>query len=82
MKVSRPINTIDPPQSQITKLIPLIHLMQRVDVHMPQEISNKVFPPVPGYERREEAVLVREFEVQGRGDEPDVGEEKTACGSV
>lgn len=81
MRISNPIYGIDPAQPQIAKLIPLVNLMQGIDIHMGDEIGDKALPPVPCYKRRKQRIVMGHLEVQRGGKEPDVANEEAGCAS-
>lgn len=59
-------------------MVAFIDLMQRVDVHMVQKVLDERLPPMPRDEARQQALIMREPEVERRRDQPHVRHEEAA----
>ena len=61
---ARAINGVDSAQTEVSEVIAFIDLMQGVYIHLLIKFFDKLLPPVPSDERRNQCVIVSEFQIQ------------------
>lgn len=74
MCVANPVHGIDTSEPQVAKVESLVDLVEGFDIDRFYEFGYERLPPVPCHEARNQEQLMRELQVQRRGEQPHVAE--------
>lgn len=69
---------VDAAQPELAEVVPLVDLVEGVEVDVPVEVLDKLLPPRPGDLGRDEMGVLGQLQVDGRAYQPDPGEQEAA----